>query len=89
MSKVEDAVMVALERWGAATARVSYVAQVLVLTESDVHGVSADVLGDLRAACAAMRDAQQVLEAAQEALVVVTVGEVFDVADVGESRMAS
>jgi hypothetical protein len=86
MSKIDDAVMVALERWGLATAMVSYHAQALVLTASEAHGVRLDVLGDLRVACAAMREAQEALKAAQEALVVDTFGEVFDV---GESRLAS
>lgn len=87
MSKAEEKVIVALERFGAATANVSLIAQFLVMTESETRGVRADVFDDLRDACAEMRDAQEALESAQEALVVDMIGESLE--GRGQGGMAS
>lgn len=87
MSKSEEKMIEALERFSVATASVSLVAQMLVMTESETYGVRADVFEDLRGACAEMREAQQALESAQEALVVDMMGESLE--GRGEGGMAS
>jgi hypothetical protein len=87
MSKVEEQVIDALARFGEATAHVSQIAQALVMTESEMHGVRADIFGALREACAEMRDAEAMLCEAQEALVVDTFGDALEGA--GEGGMAS
>lgn len=87
MSKIEEKVIEALERFTVATANVSLVAQALVMTESEMHGVRADVFADLRDACAEMRAAQYALESAQEAFVVDMIGESLE--GHGEGGMAS
>lgn len=87
MSKIQDEMIEALARFGEATAQVSYMAQVLVMTESEEHGVRADVFDELRDACAEMRDAQQALESVQESFVVDAIGESLEGA--GEGGMTS